>query len=249
MSDEDPIRKMQRLSRPALPKRFYTIVSYQAGEGGYAIHLDGKPVRTPKRRPLVLPDEDMARTVAAEWEAQREIIDPPTMPVTRLANVTIDGVADRADEVRAEIVSYAGTDLICYRADEPEGLVKRQEAAWRPLVDWALSALGARLNLAVGVMHVRQDEAALVAVGRAVETFGPFRLAALHGVTTITGSAIIGLALAHGHLDREAGWRAAFVDEDWQASLWGEDSEAAANRARRRREFEAAAYVLRRAGA
>jgi len=248
MSDDDPIRKVQRLSRPQLPKRFYGEVSVGEDAEGHVVLLDGKKLRTPKRRLLHLPSAGLAEAVAAEWRGQKSDIDPATMPLTRLANVAVDGVADRMDEVRDELVAYAGSDLICYRADEPESLVALQEREWRPLVAWAEEALGAPLRLAVGVVHVGQDEAVLSAVGGAVAPFDLFGLAALHAVTTLTGSAIIALALARGHFAPDAAWQAAHVDEDWQISQWGEDAEAMANRQRRRLEFEAAVRVLAEAG-
>jgi chaperone required for assembly of F1-ATPase len=171
MGADDPIRRVQQLSRPELPRRFYETATIEPDKGGYAVRLDGKAVRTPRKRPLVLPNAILAEAVAAEWVAQEKVIDPAAMPVTRIANVAIDGVADRMAEVLAEIVGYAGSDLICYRADEPDGLVARQEADWRPLVDWAAEELGARLKLAAGVVHLTQDDEAMAAVAAALEPF------------------------------------------------------------------------------
>lgn len=244
MSADDPIRRVQQLSRPELPRRFYREAAAEPGEGGFAILLDGKPVRTPGKRPLVLPNATLAEAVVAEWQAQAEAIDPATMPVTRIVNVAIDGVADRTAEVRAEIVAYAGSDLICYRADRPEGLIERQDAAWQPLVEWAAANLGARLQLAIGVIHLTQEAEALAAVDQALAPFDGLSLAALHTLTTLTGSAVIALAVARGRLNAEAAWQAAHVDEDWQIDQWGTDAEAMANRARRRREFDAAVTVI-----
>ena len=243
----DPIAAVRRLTAPLRQKRFYKSARMEAGEGGYTLHLDGCRAMTPGRRPLVVPDPTLAAAIAAEWEAQGEFIDPATMPVTRLANTAIDGVATRLAEVRYEILAYAGTDLLCYRAGEPEGLVERQRAAWDPILAWAERRYGVRFVLAEGIVHAAQPEVALSALAQAVEAFRePFRLAGLHLATTLSGSALIALALAEGELDAEAAWAVAHVDEDWNIFQWGEDTEAASRRAPRLADFRAAALALAR---
>src|SRR5262249_47013193 len=151
-------------------------------------------------------------------------IDPATMPLTRIANAAIDRVAAEAEAVRADIVRYAGSDLVCYRADGPASLVTAQEKAWAPILAFARETLAARFVLAEGVLHVGQTEEARAAVARAVLPFDPLALAALHTVTTLTGSALIALALARGAISAKAAWQAAHVDEDWQMRQWGEDA-------------------------
>jgi chaperone required for assembly of F1-ATPase len=193
---------------------------------------------------LALPTRALAEAVAAEWEAQGERIDPATMPLTRLANSTIDGVIARQAEVRAEIVKYAGSDLLCYRAEGPEELIRRQAETWDPVLAWARAALGADFNVSQGVMPAAQPDAATEAVARALQPHGPFALAAIHVMTTQMGSALLALAHAHGHLSAEAAWVAAHVDEDWQISQWGEDAEAKARRDRRWAEMQAASRLL-----
>jgi chaperone required for assembly of F1-ATPase len=193
---------------------------------------------------LALPTRALAEAVAAEWEAQGERIDPATMPLTRLANSTIDGVIARQAEVRAEIVKYAGSDLLCYRAEGPEELIRRQAETWDPVLAWARAALGADFNVSQGVMPAAQPDAATEAVARARQPHGPFALAAIHVMTTLMGSALLALAHAHGHLSAEAAWVAAHVDEDWQISQWGEDAEAKARRDRRWAEMQAASRLL-----
>jgi chaperone required for assembly of F1-ATPase len=193
---------------------------------------------------LALPTRALAEAVAAEWEAQGERIDPATMPLTRLANSTIDGVIARQAEVRAEIVKYAGSDLLCYRAEGPEELIRRQAETWDPVLAWARAALGADFNVSQGVMPAAQPDAATEAVARALQPHGPFALAAIHVMTTLMGSALLALAHAHGHLSAEAAWVAAHVDEDWQISQWGEDAEAKARRDRRWAEMQAASRLL-----
>jgi chaperone required for assembly of F1-ATPase len=183
--------------------------------------------------------------VAAEWERQSDTIDPTDMPLTRLLNSAIDGVAHTMAETRADILSYAGSDLLCYRAEEPDTLVARQAHAFDPVLRWAAESLGARFNVTTGVMHVAQPPEALAAIGAALDAYDdPVALAALSVMTTLTGSALLALAVARGLLSPENAWRAAHVDEDFQAERWGADAEAMARREARRREFEAAAIVV-----
>jgi chaperone required for assembly of F1-ATPase len=201
-------------------------------------------VRTPAKAVLAVPTRVLAEAIAGEWEAQREHIDPAGMPLTRLANSAIDGVRMHQADVLADIVKYAASDLLCYRASEPELLVRRQAEAWDPVLAWAREALGARFEVAEGIMPVIQPEAAKSAVAGALEGLDTFSLAALHVMTTLTGSALLALAHARGHLAAEAAWAAALVDEDWQIARWGEDAEAAARRRRRWTEMQAASRLL-----
>lgn len=241
----DPMKNAQAAARPTLPKRFYKEVSVRMRRGeGAELLLDDRPVRTPGRNPLVLPKAGLAEAVAAEWRAQPDVIDPATMPLTRLVNTALDGVEQAMEPVRADIVRYAGADLVCYRAEGPQGLVDRQTEQWDPLVRWARDALGVDLVLAEGVMHVPQSDAALDRVEAELAGFDALLLAALHVMTSLTGSAVIALAIAKGRIPAAAGWEAAHIDEDWQISQWGEDAEAARRRAFRWREMEAASRVI-----
>jgi chaperone required for assembly of F1-ATPase len=243
---DDPMEAARRGARPILRKRFYERAS-TASEGSlYAVRLDDKPVRTPAGRLLAAPTLALAQALAAEWEAQRDLIDPAKMPLTRLANSIIDGVSERSAPVAEEVARYLASDLVCYRAGSPRGLVERQARHWDPIVEWVRDVLGARLLLAEGVVHVTQPETALAAAGAAIPG-DPWRLGALHSLTTLTGSALLALAVAvaPGFLSAEAAWQAAHVDEDFQAERWGADAEAVARREGRWREFEAAATALR----
>ncbi len=241
----DPMKSAQASMRTPLPRRFYREASLLAHPPGHRVALDGRGANTPARNPLAVASRPLAEAMAAEWNAQGDVIDPSTMPLTRLVNVAIDGVAARADEVRDEIQGYGGSDLICYRAGSPEALVARQAAAWDPLVEWAREALGARLILSEGVMHVAQPEPSLKALAGAVAAVpSPVALAGLSTATSLTGSVVIALALAHGRLDADAAWAAAHVDEDYQAEIWGIDEDAALRQMARRREFDAAALAL-----
>lgn len=240
----DPMESARQGARPRPSKRFYKRA--QAGESGadgVPVLLDGKPVRTPARRPLAAPTRALAEMIAQEWEAQRELIDPAAMPLTRLANAIIDAVAEQRAAVAEEIVHYLGSDLLCYRADAPEALVARQAQAWDPLLAWARDALGARFVLAQGVMHVAQPREA-IAAARAAIPADAWRLGALSSLVTLTGSALLVLALAQGAIEADAAWATAHVDEDWQMSQWGRDELALARRAYRRGEFDAAVAVL-----
>jgi chaperone required for assembly of F1-ATPase len=239
----DPTEAVRRAMRPPLPRRFYRQAGVEEAEGGFRIVLDGRPVRTPARGFLVAPSRALAQVLATEWDAQGEIIDPATMPLTRLANSIIDGVVAAPTPVAADIGKYLGSDLLFYRAEAPQRLVERQERLWDPVLAWAREALGARFILAQGVMHAAQPEGA-IAAARAAIPDDPWRLGALHAITTLTGSALLALALARGHLTTDQAWDAAHVDEDWNMEQWGRDDIALARRAARRAEMEAAATVL-----
>jgi chaperone required for assembly of F1-ATPase len=242
---KDPMRAAQANMRPKPVRRFFKAVEVREADGRHALTLDGRGARTPGRNPVAAPSRALMLEVAAEWERQRETIEPADMPLTRLLNSAIDGVVHTMAETRADILGYAGSDLICYRAEEPETLVARQADAFDPVLRWAADSLGARFTVTAGVIHVAQPHAALAAIGAALETYtDPVTLAALSVMTTLTGSALLALAVARGFLSAEAAWRAAHVDEDFQAERWGEDAEATARGKARRREFEAAATAL-----
>jgi chaperone required for assembly of F1-ATPase len=245
LSHPDPVRRAQIQMKTPLPKRFYKEVSIGNAEGGFSILLDGRPVKTPAKRALTLPTRKATDVVAAEWRDQAEVIDPARMPITRLANSAIDGVAQDVETVRADIVKYAGTDLLCYRADAPQSLVDAQAGKWDPVLAWAAQTLGARFILAEGVIHQQQPAPALAAFESALQRHADaFALAALHTITTLTGSGLLALALAEGRLTAEEVWTAAHADEDWNIEQWGSDAEAEARRAHRWRDMKAAAELF-----
>jgi chaperone required for assembly of F1-ATPase len=241
----DPMRAAQANMRPPSVGRFYKAVEVREANGRHALLLDGRGARTPGRNPLSATSRPLMLKVAEEWERQRDTIDPADMPLTRLLNSAIDGVAHTMAETRADILSYAGSDLLCYRAEEPDTLVARQARGHDPVLRWAAESLGARFNLTNGVMHVAQPPEAMAAVGAELGAYDdPVAVAALSVMTTLTGSALLALAVGRGFLPPEAAWEAALVDEDFQAERWGADAEAVARREGRRREFEAAAIAL-----
>ena len=239
----DPTEAARRNMRPQLRRRFYNAVSVEPREGGYAVLLDGRPVKTPARRTLAAPTQALARALADEWEAQRDVVDPAAMPLTRLANSIIDGVADKPGAVKAEVAKFLGSDLVCYRAGSPDGLVERQTQHWNPLIAFARDTLGARFVLGEGVMFVIQPDAAIAAAARAIPD-EPWKLGAVSAITTLTGSALIALAMAARELSMEDAWAAAHVDEDWNMHQWGSDEQALERRAAREAEMQAAAKVL-----
>jgi chaperone required for assembly of F1-ATPase len=242
----DPMEAARRNMRPKLPQRFYKAASVEEGEEGFRVLLDGRPARTPARKLLAAPSRAVAEAIAAEWEAQGELIDPAAMPLTRLANAIIDGIVPAPQPVRDDIAKYLGSDLLCYRADQPERLVARQNATWDPVLAWAREAFGARFVLSQGVTYVDQPPATLTAAAQAIPA-DPWRLGAVHAMTTLMGSALLALAVVSGRLTGEEAWRAAHVDEDWNMELWGADELALERRAQRFAEMQAAALIAARA--
>ena len=233
---------------PVKPKRFYKAVSVVRQEGDYSVRLDERPIKSPSKKLLVVPTEACAEAIAAEWRAQGEQIDVETMPLLRLANTALDRVYGREAAIVAEMEEYAGSDLLCYYAEGPEGLLERQVRAWSPVLKWAEGALGARFNVTAGIVHVAQDEAALGAIRQAVEGQNAHVLAALYNMMTLTGSIVLALAVGHGAVAREKAWSVAHVDEDWQIEQWGRDDLAEQRRAARHSDFCAAYDYLNLCG-
>lgn len=207
-------------------KRFWKSATAAEVAGGFSVHLDGRSLKTPAKSAFVLPTRRMAQAAAAEWDAQTGKVDPSTMPVTRSANAAIDKVTHQHGEVAALLADYGGTDLICYRAVGPEGLVARQARAWDPLLDWSEQALGAPLVAVSGVMFAPQPAASLDRLGSLVHELSAFELAGFYDLVSISGSLVIGLAVTKGFLPPEEAWHLARIDEQWQQDQWGEDEEA-----------------------
>ncbi|WP_075190848.1 ATP12 family chaperone protein [Maricaulis sp. W15] len=229
----------------ALPKRFYTDVTVVADGEVFAVHLDGRPVKSPAKQALALPTRALAELVAAEWAAQGERIDAPSMPATRLCFVALDLIPDARAETVAEVTKYASTDLVCFRAPEPPALAASQAAAWDPIIAWAESALGAHFVPATGLMPLDQDPVALQRVMQRAGELDDWRLTTLAHVTAVCGSALIALALLGGEIDGEKAFVLSTLDEHFQISQWGEDHEAADRLARLRTELVVMGEVLR----
>lgn len=245
MTEETEDQRFERLSRDRfvrpLPKRFYKAVTVTEQLG---IALDGRAVKTPLKVPLVLPSPALAEAVAVEWEAQKEFINPHAMPLTKLANTAIDRATKEKASITAEILAFAGSDMVCYRADKPQSLVSRQAEHWDPVIAWAYDRLNAGFITTNTLIHKPQPAASLQALEAHVMATDPFRFTAIHSLTTLTGSALIATMLAAGDISVEAAWVAANVDEDWQIETWGQDDEAMARRAGRLHEFSCCAKFV-----
>ena len=211
-------------------KRFYKSAGVTETPEGFGVALDGKPVRTPAKRPLAVPTRALAEAIAEEWLAQGETVDPKRLPLTRLASIALDLVAPRREAVVSEVVKYAGTDLVCYRAEAPPELAARQHAAWQPLIDWATLRFDASLTVTASILPVSQSPATLNAFEAAAAAYDTHRLAALHLATAACGSLVVALALVEGHLDAEAAFAASELDESYEIERWGEDAEQAKRR-------------------
>lgn len=233
------------MARPAA-KRFYKHAGAAPGEDGVFVELDGRPVKTPLGNVLLLPTARLAEAVAAEWEAQKDDVLPATMPLTQLAVTALDRMMANRDEVVTALAAYGGSDLLCYRAESPDDLVRRQAAAWQPLLDWVNDAYGVSLTVTTGILPVDQPRAALAALREAVAKLDDFQLAVLGLVVPLSGSLVLGLALLAGRLDAVGVSAAAFVDEIYQAERWGEDAEALAKRRAVEADIAAAAEFLAR---
>ena len=245
LSDPDPVRRAQIQMKNPLPKRFYKEVGIGDDAGRFTIELDGRPVKTPAKKTLSLPTRAAAELVASEWRDQVDVINPGKMPITRLVNSALDGVANELDAVLDDIVKYAGTDLLCYRAEAPQSLVDAQAGKWDPVLYWAADVFGARFILAEGIIHREQPASALEAYTRALGKYrDPLAVAALHTVTSLTGSALLALALAEGRITAEEVWIAAHADEDWNIEQWGSDAEAEARRAHRWQDMKASSDLF-----
>ncbi|MGC8202201.1 ATP12 family chaperone protein [Aliiroseovarius sp. PTFE2010] len=208
-------------------RRFWKSTAVEKRDDGFEVLLDGRPVRTPAKAALALPSRQLAAAIAAEWDAQDETIDPTGMPYTRMANSAIDKVLPQHTQVADMLAAYGDSDLLCYRAENPQELVARQAQAWDPLLDWAAQTFAARLLPRTGVMHAPQDAASLDALARQVHAMSPFELAAFHDLVAISGSLVVGLAAIHEMAAPEALWEASRLDEAWQEEQWGVDEEAA----------------------
>ena len=215
-----------------------------AHEAGFTVHLDQRPLRTPKGASLVVPSARLAKAIAGEWAAQGERIAPHSMPLTGLACTAIDLVAARRAEVIAEIADYGATDAICYRVERPPELVARQDRVWQPLVEWASEDFGATLSVTTSILPQPQPDEALAALRRKVEGHDDLPLAALATAVKAAGSLVVGLALTQGRIDGDGAFEAAELHESYQIDAWGEDPEETRRRAEVRRDLDAAARLL-----
>lgn len=208
-------------------KRFWKAATAEACEGGFTVRLDGRAVKTPAKAAFVMPTLAMAQAAAAEWDAQQGAVKPESMPVTRAVNSAIDKLMVQFDEVVGLLAAYGASDLLCYRATGPEGLVARQAAGWDALLTWAAVDLGAPLRVTSGIVHVDQPAESLARMQDLTAAHSIFELAAFHDLVAITGSLVLALAVTRGRLTAEDAFGLSRIDEHWQAELWGVDDEAA----------------------
>ncbi|MDX2209740.1 MAG: ATP12 family protein [Sphingopyxis sp.] len=225
-------------------KRFWKAATVGEDAAGFAIHLDGRAVRTPARAPLIVPTRALADAIAAEWQAQGEEIDPRAMPLTGLANAAIDHAARDPAAFAATLLPYAETDLLCYRDDRDAVLAAEQAAAWNPLLAWAEARWGVEFMLAQGIIHVAQPSATIARMQSAVTALPPFRLAALSPLVTISGSLVAALAVEAGERDAAGLWPVVCLDQLYQERRWGHDTQAALQRAAHERDWLNAAQFL-----
>jgi chaperone required for assembly of F1-ATPase len=225
-------------------KRFYHKAELAKRAGDFAITLDGKPIKTPGKRDLLVPSGALAAAIAEEWNTQGTEVRTPTMPLTRLATTAVDRVATHRDAIIRQTANYAATDLVCYRATHPPALAARQQAVWQPLIDWAVLRYDAPLSVTTGVIPTKQSAASLRAFAAAVAEQNDFALTALHVATAACGSLVIGLALIEGHLDAEGAFAASQIDESFQIEAWGEDAEQAERRRTLAADIQAAARFI-----
>ena len=225
-------------------KRFWTNAEVVEADGGCAIALDGRRVKTPARSDLLVPTQALAEAIAAEWNGVGETIDPRAMPLTGLANAAIDRIRTDQDRFAEGIARYGESDLTCYRAEGPEGLVQWQEEAWDALLDWARRRYDVDFATCAGVMHVAQPPETVRKLAHEVAVLDAFRLAGLSQLVTIGGSLVAGLAILEEMMPAESAWEAVSLDDRWQLEQWGDDSEARATLDGRRRDFLAAARFL-----
>ncbi|WP_294296518.1 ATP12 family protein [uncultured Sphingomonas sp.] len=225
-------------------KRFWTDVAVVPEGDRYGVALDGKPIRTPDRAALAVPTTALAEAIADEWRGVEGDIDPRAMPLTGLANAAIDKIAPNASGFAEGLAKYGESDLLYYRAAEPEPLVERQRAAWDPALDWARTRYDVHFETATGVMHRAQPAATIERLRSGITAREAFTLAGLHPVVTVTGSLVLALALVEGAMDADAVWHAARIDEDWQEEMWGKDELAEQATAAHRADFDAGARFL-----
>ncbi len=227
------------------PKRFWQIAEVVPENERFAIALDGRPVRTPSKRRLVVPTREMAARIAAEWEAQVERVNPETMPWTRSANSALDKVPGQRGEVEAHLRGYAETDLLSYRAEGPEPLIRRQAAGWDPVLNWIAEAFGVQLATTRGVMPVTQDSYQIKRLAEYMAPMSHFQLTGFHDLVTVSGSYVLAVAVAENRIDPDAGWALSRIDEDWQTEQWGVDEEAAEQATLKKHAFFHAADFFR----
>jgi chaperone required for assembly of F1-ATPase len=241
---DDGYGRAQAHVRRERPKRFYKVAAVQPADGGFAVGLDGRVPKTPGMKPVVVPSEALAQALADEWLAQKEFIDPQTMPLVRLVNSAIEAGEETMPVLLSEIIKYTGNDLLLYRADTPESLVRRQELHWDTALVKLARHFGITFQPTIGIVHQPQPPATLTKLAAVLADEPLLPLTAINAMMSITGSGLLAIAYRHGLLAAEEVWLAAHVDEDFNVELWGEVEEITTHRAKRRAEFDSAVRLL-----
>ena len=240
--------KIRQEHKPVKLKRFYKKATVKGKKRPYAIALDGKLIKTPLKAELEVPGKKLARGIADEWNAQKDFIDLNGMYLTKYASATQDGTAPRKEAIVDEIVAYASSDLLCYRADKPQGLVERQSAAWDPVLKWAEDTHGLNFICVAGVVYASQPETTLAKTHAMLMEKDAYVLTGIHTLTTLLGSALLAIAVVEGAISPDDCWNAAHLDEDWNIEQWGADQDAMARREVRRAEFDGILRFCKLAG-
>ncbi|MDA0655585.1 MAG: ATPase [Proteobacteria bacterium] len=227
-----------------ISKRFYKEAAAVENGAGFGITLDGRLLRSPAKADFVVPTASLARAIAAEWAAQEDGIDPASMPLTQIASTSIDRVGNNTAPTLDALIGYAASDLLCYRAQEPESLRARQREVWQPVLDWAALHYDAPLVVTSGIMPVEQPSASLLALRNAVEDWNKFSLAALLVLTTTSGSLVLALAVAANEIDVDQCVMVSQLDEQFQIERWGEEEDLSARCRNLSKEIHAAAHFL-----
>ena len=239
VSEADRIQgKLRDERKPQKLKKFYKKAGVKGKKAPFSIALDGRVMKTPLKTTLEIPTRALARAIVAEWNEQEEFVEPNQMHLTKYANTAVDRVEPRKEMIVDEIVAFASSDLVCYRADTPQGLVDRQAQSWDRVLDWAQECHQLRFICVAGIIYASQPEATLAAAHGVLSALDAYTLTAVHNLTTLTGSALLAMALVDGEISADEGWNAAHVDEDWNADQWGSDDDAIARRKLRRIEYD-----------
>jgi chaperone required for assembly of F1-ATPase len=239
--DGDIYDRMKRRLAPRRMQRFFSEADYCEQDGGFAVLLDKRGIKTPAGAALIVPSRSLAQAIAAEWRAQGELVEPATMPLTRMASTAVDLVTPSTQTALKEIREYASTDLLLFRAEAPEELAGTQARLHRPILEAVGGILGVRFRVSRGLQPAEQPHGTLDSLHAWLRRYGPFTLAGLHTLTTLSASVLMAVSVREGMLSAEDAWTAAHVEEDWNIARWGEDDEAASRRRLRWREFAAAA--------
>jgi chaperone required for assembly of F1-ATPase len=224
--------------------RFYKEVNIVKLNDGYAIELDGRPVRTPLGQPQILVSKELAEAIGDEWCAQGEKVDPSSMPLCGYANTAIDRIGNSRQIILDDVLNFAGTDLLCYRSEEPIDLATRQNEQWQPLLDWAADTMGAELLVTVGVLPVKQSVKAIKALANKLQKLDDMELAGIASLTAASGSVILALALAEGRIDSRQAFEFSQLDEIYQNGRWGADDEAKVRQQNLKNDISSAALFL-----